>query len=59
MKQEALMARANIISEKDMVWTEESKGNRFKSRRKYLSLSSGGELLGCLYEVSPGKAAKF
>lgn len=50
--------RSNVVSERNVGWTEHSHGEKFGYRRKSLSSAAGGEKLGCsLYEVPPGRRA--
>lgn len=48
----------NVVSEKDVEWSESPHGETFGYRRKSLSPATGGEKLGgSLYEVEPGRRA--
>ncbi|MGH3086048.1 MAG: cupin domain-containing protein [Rubrobacteraceae bacterium] len=48
----------NVANERDVEWSETSRGERFGYRRKSLGAATGGEKLGCsLYEVPPGRQA--
>lgn len=50
------MDHPNVTREKDLEWTEQSRGTKYEFRRKPLGSASGGEKIGCsLYEVPPGK----
>ncbi len=50
--------QANVVSEGDIEWSENSHGEKFGYKRKSLSSATGGEKLGCsLYEVPPGRRA--
>ena len=52
------MDHPNVVNEKELVWGEQSHGERFGHRRKQLGSAAGGERLGCsLYEVPPGRRA--
>ena len=48
----------NVVSTGDLEWMEQSHGEKFGFKRKFLGAATGGEGLGCsLYEVLPGKRA--
>ncbi len=48
----------NVVSEEDLRWGEQFRGERFGFRRKRLGAAAGGEKLGCsLYEVPSGRRA--
>lgn len=48
----------SVINENDVLWEENTRGQRFAAKRKRLGLAAGSEKLGCsLYEVAPGKSA--
>ena len=49
---------ANVVSARNIEWSEHSHGETFGYKRKSLSSATGGEKLGCsLYEVPPGLRA--
>ena len=46
------------INASELEWEQTTHGERFESRRKRLSLATGGQLLGCsLFRVASGKTA--
>jgi uncharacterized cupin superfamily protein len=53
-RSESMADHPNVVSEKDVEWSESSHGETFGYRRKSLSPATGGGKLGCnLYEVEP------
>ena len=48
----------NVVNEDELEWGEQSHGEKFGYRRKWLGSATDGEKLGCsLYEVPPGRRA--
>jgi uncharacterized cupin superfamily protein len=48
----------SVVSDSDLEWDEQSRGEKFGYRRKQLGSAAGSEKLGCsLYEVPPRRRA--